>query len=124
MLFLIEESKEAAGEKEEASYIWDNVKKHESRRSEPYSKTKHYSVEIPEQQKHIYTRQEKIRSKARSRAAAADQRGEGEQVDGGAYNLKGAYYFMYSLDVVHPYTDQNLQLDTDKSRKKNQKEPG
>ena len=39
-LFLIEESKEAAGEKEEASYIGDNVKKHDSRRSEPYSMTK------------------------------------------------------------------------------------
>lgn len=29
MLFLIEESKEAAGEKEEAFYIGDNVKKHD-----------------------------------------------------------------------------------------------
>ena len=74
-----------------------------------------YSIEIPEQQKHIYTRQEKIRRKAESRAAAADLRGEGQQIDGGTYNLKGACYLLYSLDVVHPYTNQNLESDTDKS---------
>ena len=43
--------------------------------------------------------------------------GEGQQIDGGTYNLKGACYLLYSLDVVHPYTDQKFKLDTDKSKK-------
>ena len=42
--------------------------------------------------------------------------GEGQQIDGGTYNLKGACYLLYSLDVVHPYTDQKFKLDTDKSK--------
>ena len=43
--------------------------------------------------------------------------GEGQQVDGGTYNLKGACYLLYSLNVVHFYTDQKFKLDTDKSKK-------
>ena len=31
--------------------------------------------------------------------------------------MEGACYLLYSLDVVHFYTDQNLKSDTDKSKK-------
>lgn len=46
-----------------------------------------------------------------------DGRGEGQQVDGGTYDLEGVCYLLYSLDVVHFYTDQKFKLDTDKSKK-------
>ena len=44
-----------------------------------------------------------------------DGRGEGQQIDGGTYNLKRACYLLYSLDVVYFYTDQKFKLDIDKS---------
>ena len=53
-----------------------------------------------------------------------DGRGEGQQIDGGTYDLEGVCYLLYSLNVVHFYTNQKFKLDTDKSRKYNQIKPG
>lgn len=76
----------------------------------------------PEQQNHIFTG---TRSEERTRADQEeecrqdylDRRGEGQQVDGILTTWKGACYLLYSLDVVHPYTDQKFKLDMDKSKK-------
>lgn len=82
MLFLIEESKEAAGEKEEASYIGDNVKKHDSRRSEPYSMTKRlFYRDTGAAKAYLYRneirREDKSRSGGRTQMRSSGQEGRG-----------------------------------------------
>lgn len=47
---------------------------------------------------------------------SSGREGRGAAGRRGTYNLKGACYLLYSLDVVHFYTNQKFKLDIDKSR--------
>lgn len=80
----------------------------------------------PEQQNHIFTgmrQEERARAdqEEECRQDHLDGRGEGQQVEGGTYNWEEPFYLLYSLDVVHFYTDQKFKFDIDKSRKYKQK---
>lgn len=67
-------------------------------------------------------REDKSRSGRRIQTRSSGwEGGEGQQVDGGTYDLEGVCYLLYSLNVVHFYTNQKFKLDTDKSRKYKQK---
>lgn len=55
---------------------------------------------------------------------SSDQTGGRAAGRGGTYNLERGLFFLYSLYVVYSYTDQKFKTDTDKIKKKNQKEPG
>ena len=122
-LFLIEESKEAAGEKEEASYIGDNIRKCDHRITGLCSRRKHLFyrdnqssriISLPERDRK--RGQEQIRKKNTDKIIWTG--GErGQQVDGGTYNWEEPFYLLYSLNVVHFYTDQKFKFDIDKSRK-------
>lgn len=46
----------------------------------------------------------------RIRRNQISRRGEGQQVTGGAFNLEGACYFRYCLNVVCFYTDLKMKL--------------
>lgn len=61
--------------------------------------------------------EDKSRSGRRTQTRSSGREGRGAAGDGGTYNLEGACYLLYSLDVVHFYTDQKFKLDTDKIRK-------
>ena len=62
-------------------------------------------------------REDKSRSGRRMQTRSSGREGRGAAGRRGTYNLKGACYLLYSLDVVHFYTDQNLESDTDKIKK-------
>ena len=49
--------------------------------------------------------QREVREPERIRQNQISRRGEGQQVTGGAFNLEGACYFRYCLNVVCFYTD-------------------
>ena len=58
--------------------------------------------------------QREAREPERIRRNQINRRGEGQQVTGGAFNLEGACYFRYCLNVVCLYTD--LKNETSKMK--------
>lgn len=60
---------------------------------------------------------EKQENRNRIRRNQISRRGEGQQVTGGAFNLEGACYFRYCLNVVCFYTDLKMKILKMMSRK-------
>lgn len=79
----------------------------------------------PEQQNHIFTgtrsEERTRRSGRRIQTRSSGREGRGVAGRRGTYNWEEPFYLLYSLDVVHFYTDQKFKLDIDKSKKCNQK---
>ena len=65
-------------------------------------------------------REDKSRS-GRIQIRLSGQEGRGAAGRRGTYNGEEPFYLLYSLDVVHFYTDQKFKFDIDKSKKCNQK---
>lgn len=61
------------------------------------------------------SREDKSRSRRRIQTRSSGWEGRGAAGRRGTYNGEEPFYLLYSLDVVHFYTDQKVKFDIDKS---------